>query len=217
MIANFKIILQDIDAVLERDPATNSKIEALLCCAGLQAVVSYRINHFLWQKNFRLCARILSQLTRFFTGIEIHPGAKIGKGFFIDHGFGVVIGQTAEIGDNVTMYQGSTLGGTLVFSTKGKVTDKRHPTIGNNVIIGSGAQILGPIKVGDNAKIGANAVVVKDVKPNVTAVGVPAHQSKANDKSKDFCAYGITPDFINPLEKEIESLKKEISSLKSKF
>lgn len=141
MKANYKIILQDIDAVIARDPATRSRTEALLCSSGVHAIILYRFNHFLWRKNFRLLSRVLSQIARFLTGIEIHPGAVIGQGFFIDHGAGVVIGETAEIGNNVTMYHGVTLGGTSAFSAKGKNTAKRHPTIGDNVIIGSGAQI----------------------------------------------------------------------------
>ena len=142
MKANYKIILQDIDAVIARDPATRSRTEALLCSSGVHAIILYRFNHFLWRKNFRLLSRVLSQIARFLTGIEIHPGAVIGQGFFIDHGAGVVIGETAEIGNNVTMYHGVTLGGTSAFSAKGKNTAKRHPTIGDNVIIGSGVHIL---------------------------------------------------------------------------
>lgn len=226
MKTNYKFILKDIDAVIERDPATTSRSEAILCSSGLHAILFYRLNHYLWKKNFKLTARILSQFSRFLTGIEIHPGARVGQGFFIDHGMGVVIGETADIGNNVTMYHDVTLGGTTVFSANGKVMTKRHPTIGNNVIIGSGAQILGPIKIGDNVKVGSNAVVIKDVEPNSTVVGVPAHKvDKNNIKSrtkKCFEAYGLDTDCKDPIDQkidclnnEIELLKKEISQLKN--
>lgn len=214
MNQKFKTILQDIDAVSARDPATGSRFEALLCSSGLHAILCYRFNHFLWRKNFRLLSRVLSQIARFLTGIEIHPGAKIGKGFFIDHGAGVVIGETAEIGNNVTMYHGVTLGGTTVFDAKGKITTKRHPTIGNNVIIGSGAQVLGPIKVGNDVKIGSNAVVIKDVEAGTTVVGVPAHRADRNKGKNTFQAYGMTCDTKDPLQEEINSLHKEIAALK---
>lgn len=211
MKANYKIILQDIDAVIARDPATRSRTEALLCSSGVHAIILYRLNHFLWRKNFRLLSRVLSQIARFLTGIEIHPGAVIGQGFFIDHGAGVVIGETAEIGNNVTMYHGVTLGGTSAFSAKGKNTAKRHPTIGDNVIIGSGAQILGPITIGHDVKIGSNAVVLKHVAPNTTVVGVPAHPTA---KSKNgFCAYGVNSKTPDPMEEEIKALRKELEQL----
>ena len=148
MESKYKLILQDIDAVIARDPATRNRTEAILLSSGLHAILIYRLSHYLWKRNFRLTSRIISQIGRFLTGVEIHPGARIGKGFFIDHGMGVVIGETAEIGNNVTLYHDVTLGGTTVFDKNGKVTTKRHPTIGNNVIIGSGSQVLGPIKVG---------------------------------------------------------------------
>ena len=160
---NKYLILDDLDAVILRDPATTSKLQAALFSSGFHAILIYRLNHWLWVKNLKFLARLLSQFTRFLTGVEIHPGAKIGKGFFIDHGMGVVIGETTEIGDNVTLYHDVTLGGTTVFSKNGKVMTKRHPTIGNNVIIGSGAQVLGPIKIGNNVKIGSNAVLVAPV------------------------------------------------------
>lgn len=212
MKANYKIILQDIDAVIARDPATRSRTEALLCSSGVHAIILYRFNHFLWRKNFRLLSRVLSQIARFLTGIEIHPGAVIGQGFFIDHGAGVVIGETAEIGNNVTMYHGVTLGGTSAFSAKGKNTAKRHPTIGDNVIIGSGAQILGPITIGHDVKIGSNAVVLKYVAPNTTVVGVPAHPTA---KSKNgFCAYGVNSKTPDPMEEEIKAMRKELEQLR---
>ena len=164
----FKNLNYDLQRVLEQDPAAKSKIEVLLLYPCIHALISYRIAHFFYKHKRFFIARLLSQLTRFFTGIEIHPGATIGKGLLIDHGMGVVMGETAEVGDNVTLYHGVTLGGT------GKDKGKRHPTVGNNVLIGSGAKVLGPINIGDNAKIGANAVVLHDVPEGATAVGLRA-------------------------------------------
>lgn len=164
----FKNLNYDLSRVLENDPAARSKLEVFLLYPCVHALIVYRISHFLYKHRVFLLARIISQLSRFFTGIEIHPGATIGKGLFIDHGMGVVIGETAEIGDDVVLYHGVTLGGT------GKDTGKRHPTVKNNVLIGSGAKVLGPIVIGEGAKIGANAVVLRDVPPNATAVGSPA-------------------------------------------
>ncbi|MGB7604221.1 MAG: serine O-acetyltransferase EpsC [Lutisporaceae bacterium] len=169
-----KSIVEDIRVVFERDPAAKSIWEVLICYPGLHAVFSHRIAHFLYEHKLFLVSRIISQVSRFFTGIEIHPGAVIGRRFFIDHGMGVVIGETSIIGDNVTLYQGVTLGGT------GKDKGKRHPTIGSNVTIGAGAKILGPITVGDNTKVGAGAVVLKSLLPNITAVGIPAQEIKRN-------------------------------------
>lgn len=160
-------IRQDIRVIIDRDPAAKTILEVVLCYPGLHALISHRMAHYLYKKNWVLLPRLISQVSRFFTGIEIHPGATIGQGLFIDHGMGVVIGETAEVGDNVTLYQGVTLGGT------GKESGKRHPTIGNNVFIGSGAKILGSIKVGDNVKIGAGSVVTKPVPNDSTVVGVP--------------------------------------------
>ena len=218
MDSKFKLILKDIDAVIARDPATGSRLEAILCSSGLHAILFHRLNHYLWKKNFKLTARILSQFSRFLTGIEIHPGARVGKGFFIDHGMGVVIGETAEIGNNVTLYHDVTLGGTTVFSHKGKVMTKRHPTIGNNVIIGSGAQVLGPINIGNNVKIGSNAVVIKDVENNTTVVGVPAHKTeKSSQENKTFEAYGINADIKDPLEEKINQLSQELNKLKKQL
>ena len=192
MNSNYKIILQDIQAVIDRDPATRSKLEAVLCSSGLHAIIIYRGAHYLWKHNFRLTARIISQIARFLTGIEIHPAAKIGYGFMIDHGMGVVIGETAQIGNNVTLYHDVTLGGRKFFDKNGKKIEKRHPTIGNNVTIGCGAQILGPITIGNNVKIGSNAVVIEDIPANCTAVNTPAYiLKKSTDKGDIFCAYGI--------------------------
>lgn len=215
---NKYLISDDLDAVILRDPATTSKLQAALFSSGFHAILIYRLNHWLWVKNFRFIARLLSQFTRFLTGVEIHPGAKIGKGFFIDHGMGVVIGETTEIGDNVTLYHDVTLGGTTVFNKNGKVMTKRHPTIGNNVIIGSGAQVLGPIKIGNNVKIGSNAVVVKDVKANLTVVGVPAHSTEsAKNKEKSFCAYGMDKNLKDPVDEDIKKLQIQIKQLKEEI
>ena len=164
----FKRLNYDLERILNEHPAATSKIEVLLLYPCIHALIAYRIAHFLYLKKRFFLARLVSQLSRFFTGIEIHPGAKIGKGLFIDHGMGVVIGETAEVGNNVTLYHGVTLGGT------GKDTGKRHPTIEDNALIGTGAKVLGPITVGEGAKIGANAVVVKNVPAKATAVGSPA-------------------------------------------
>lgn len=164
----FKNLKYDIQIVLKNDPAARSAFEVLLLYPSIHALINHRIAHKLYKKKHFFLARLLSQISRFFTGIEIHPGATIGKGLFIDHGMGVVIGETAEIGDDVLIYHGVTLGGT------GKDTGKRHPTVGNNVVIGCGAKVLGPINIGNNVKIGANSVVLKDVPDDSTTVGIPA-------------------------------------------
>ncbi|MGL5150481.1 MAG: serine O-acetyltransferase EpsC [Clostridium sp.] len=164
----FNNLRYDLNRVIDNDPAAKSKLEVFLLYPTIHAMIAYRIAHFLYNHNIFFIARLISQLARFFTGIEIHPGATIGRGLFIDHGMGVVIGETTEIGDNVMLYHGVTLGGT------GKDKGKRHPTIENNVIIGAGAKVLGPITIGEGAKIGANSVVVKDVPTNTTCVGLPA-------------------------------------------
>jgi serine O-acetyltransferase len=205
--------LSDLDSVVARDPATRSRFEAALFSSGFHAIALYRLNHKLWQKGWRLTARFLSQTARFLTGVEIHPGAQIGRGFFIDHGMGVVIGETAEIGNNVTLYHGVTLGGTTVFGAGGKVMTKRHPTLGNNVVVGSGAQILGPIMIGDDVKVGANAVVVKDVEKGVTVVGVPAHQTEKNSKNKRFCAYGVDKNIVDPIDEDLQKLRLKMQQL----
>lgn len=163
----FRQLREDINVIFERDPAAKSVLEVVVCYPGLHALLSHRLAHWLYQRHLVLLPRMISQLARFLTGIEIHPGAKIGKGFFIDHGSGVVIGETAEIGDNVTIYQGVTLGGT------GKEKGKRHPTIGDNVVIGTGAKILGSFEIGDNVKIGAGSVVNKPIPSDCTVVGIP--------------------------------------------
>ena len=164
----FKNLKYDLNRVMENDPAARSRVEVFLLYPTIHALIAYRIAHLLYTKRLFFLARLISQVSRFFTGIEIHPGAKIGKGLVIDHGMGVVIGETAEIGENVLLYHGVTLGGT------GKDKGKRHPTLGDNVIIGAGAKVLGPIYIGSNSKIGANSVVLKDVPEGATAVGIPA-------------------------------------------
>ena len=164
----FKTLNYNLSRIVENDPAARSKLEVLLLYPCIHVQIAHKLSHFLYKHKWFFLARLISQIARFFTGIEIHPGATISKGLCIDHGMGVVIGETAEIGDDVLIYHGVTLGGT------GKDKGKRHPTIGNGVVIGAGAKVLGPIKVGNNAKIGANAVVVKDVPEGATAVGIPA-------------------------------------------
>lgn len=219
MNSNFKHFLQELDTIVKKDPATSGRLDAFLCSPGYHAILFYRLSHKLWQKKWRLSARLISQFARFLTGVEIHPGATIGKNFFIDHGFGTVIGETAIIGDNVMMYHGVTLGGTKSYAG---TTGKRHPTIEDNVVIGSHAQILGPITVKKNAKIGANATVVKDVEQNTTVIGSKAHVAETA-KTCAFTPYGInakTPDpydkQINHLKNEIENLKKALSDLSTK-
>lgn len=164
----FKNLKYDLNKVMENDPAARSKIEVFLLYPTIHALIAYRIAHYFYTKKLFFLARLISQISRFFTGIEIHPGAKIGRGLVIDHGMGVVIGETAEIGDDILLYHGVTLGGT------GKDKGKRHPTLGNNVVIGAGAKVLGPIYIGSNSKVGANSVVLKDVPEGATAVGIPA-------------------------------------------
>lgn len=208
----FKKIVNEIDSVFARDPAARSRLEILLCYPGLHAVFLYRISNWLWKNNLKLVARFLSTIARFLTGIEIHPGATIGKRFFIDHGLGVVIGETATIGDDVTIYHDVTLGGTSL--QKGI----RHPQIGNRVIIGAGAQLLGPIRVGDNAHVGSNAVVVKDVEENTTVVGVPARpvvEKQVSAKPHPFEAYG-TPqdDEADPLVVILDTLRNDVANLR---
>ena len=182
---------QYLESIKSRDPAAKSILSIILTYPGVKAVFFHKLSNFFYKAGFDLVARIISQTVRFFTGIEIHPGAKIGKNLFIDHGMGVVIGETSEIGDNVTIYQTVTLGGSSPsIDSERQRHEKRHPTIGNDVVIGSGAQIIGPIKVGNNARIAANAVVVKDVPENATMVGIPARAVKLENKG-NFRPYGV--------------------------
>ncbi len=193
----------EIQSIKDRDPAASSTME-ILTYAGLHAVAMYRVAHWFYLKDMKFAARLISQTARFLTGIEIHPGAKIGKGLLIDHGSGVVIGETAVIGDNCLLYQGCTLGGT------GKDQGKRHPTLGNNVMVGCGAKVLGPFTVGDNTKIAANAVVLESVPANCTAVGVPARIVKQNGKRTMDLDQVHIPD---PISQEICKNRVEISRL----
>ena len=180
-----------LESIKKRDPAAKSIISIILTYPGVKAVFFHQISNFFYKAGFDLIARIISQTIRFFTGIEIHPGAKIGKNLFIDHGMGVVVGETSEIGDNVTIYHNVTLGGSSPsIDSERQRHEKRHPTIGNDVVIGSGAQIIGPIKVGNNSRIAANAVVVKDVPENATMVGIPARAVKLENKGS-FRPYGV--------------------------
>lgn len=203
-----RIFAQEIRVIQSRDPAARTPIEIILLYQGLHALVYYRIANFFYRKNLFFMARAISQFARGLTGIEIHPGAKIGKGFFIDHGMGVVIGETTVIGDNVLLYQGVTLGGT------GLEKGKRHPTIGDNVVIGTGAKVLGNITIGDNSYIGANAVVIKDVPANSTVVGVPGRITKQDGKKIDISLDHI--HVLDPLMQSIEELQKRISDLEKK-
>ena len=210
----FKYLRYEIKAIKERDPAVKTNIEALICYPGLHAILVHRISHWLYNKRFFFISRVLSNMARFFTGVEIHPGAKIGKGVFIDHGMGVVIGETAEVGDMATIYQGVTLGGT------GKDTGKRHPTIGKNVVVSSGAKVLGPFKVGDNSKIGAGAVVLKEVPPNCTVVGVPGRIVVKDNKKVSPCDREIDLDQIglpDPVAQELECLRTRIRRLEEEL
>ena len=183
-----------LESIIKRDPAAKDKISVILTYPGVKAVFFHYFSHILWDFKLFLFARILSQFSRFLTGIEIHPAAKIGKNLFIDHGMGVVIGETSEIGDNVTIYHGVTLGGISPSENSDNQRNiKRHPTLKNNVVVGSGAQVLGPIIVGENAKIGANAVVTKDVPENSVMVGIPAKNIGTVQTDKKFRPYGIAP------------------------
>lgn len=221
-----KQIIKDVKAIRQRDPAVNSYLEAVTCYPGLHAVIIHRLNHFLYKKGLKLIARLLSNGVRLLTGVEIHPGATIGSGVFIDHGMGVVIGETAEVGNNVTIYQGVTLGGT------GKDTGKRHPTIMDNVVVSSGAKVLGPFTVGENSKIGAGAVVLKEVPPNCTVVGVPGRivvkdnkrvkessERTGDDKCKSVMAEGEIDlnqvDLPDPIFQEICKLRESMQKLQS--
>ena len=206
----FTRMRSDIKAVFDRDPAARSVPEVLFCYPGLHAIWFHRVSHWFWTHKRYFIARLISHLGRFFTGIEIHPGATIGKGFFIDHGMGVVIGETAEIGDNVTLYHGVTLGGVSWEKVK------RHPTLEDNVVVGSGAKILGPFTVGRGSKVGSNSVVVKEVPPNSTVVGIPGRVVMATEKPADRMdlEHGKLPD---PEAKAIACLFDQIRELERKY
>ena len=204
-----RMIRQDLQAIFDRDPAATSKLEVILTYAGFHALLAYRVSHWLKEHHVPFLPRAISQLARWLTGIEIHPSARIGVGFFIDHGMGVVIGETAEIGDFVTLFQGVTLGGT------GKERGKRHPTLGNHVVVGAGAKILGGIKVGDNVKIGANSVVLKSVPANSTVIGVPARIIKSEGERLPDLMMDHT-NMPDPIADRFSSLEQELIELRKK-
>ncbi|NKE07692.1 serine O-acetyltransferase [Mesobacillus selenatarsenatis] len=209
----FKMMKEDIDVVFDQDPSARSALEVVLTYAGLHAIWAHRFAHAFYKRKFYFIARAISQISRFFTGVEIHPGAKIGRRFFIDHGMGVVIGETCEIGDNVTVFQGVTLGGT------GKEKGKRHPTVKDNALIATGAKVLGSITIGENSKVGAGSVVLKDVPPNSTVVGIPGKiviQDGVRVK-KDFNHRDLpdpVADRCQEIEMELVKLKKELELVK---
>jgi len=196
----FSRLKEEISVVFDRDPAARNAWEVITCYPGFHATLIHRVSHRLWQAGFKWLARFISHFGRWITGIEIHPGAHIGRRFFIDHGMGVVIGETALIGDDCTLYHGVTLGGTSW--AKGK----RHPTLGNGVVVGAGAKILGPIEIGDRAKIGSNAVVVKPVPGGATAIGIPARIVESQENGGRFAAYAVARDANDPLAQAIQEL-----------
>ena len=202
-------IAQDLQAVFERDPAATSRLEVFLTYSGFHALLTYRIAHWLWKHQVPILPRIISQLARWLTGVEIHPGATIGTGFFIDHGMGVVIGETTEIGDYVTLFQGVTLGGT------GKERGKRHPTLGNHVVVGAGAKVLGGIRIGDNVKVGANAVVLRSVPANSTVVGNPGRIVKYDGERLPESTMDHT-NIPDPIAERFESMEQELIALRKK-
>lgn len=213
----FKRLREDLDAFIARDPAARSRLEVILCYSGFHAILVHRLAHRLWRWRWRLLARVVAQIARLFTGVEIHPGARIGPRFVIDHGHGVVIGETSEIGADVTLYQGVTLGGTSpAVNARSQVSVKRHPTLQDGVILGSGAQILGPITIGEGARVGANSVVTRDVAPGATAVGIPAHAVLPRDRADRvrFFAYGTpTGGCPDPVLASIDSLRGQMTLL----
>jgi serine O-acetyltransferase len=217
----FKSLRDEVDGMMARDPAARSRLEVVLCYPGFQVLVTYRLANWLWRHGFRLPARFISHLGRVLTGIEIHPGAQIGRNLFIDHGMGVVIGETSQIGDNVTLYHGVTLGGVSPSEDSDSQREqKRHPTLCDGVIVGSGAQVLGPVRIGENARIGANAVVAKDVGACQTMVGIPAkpvqvHSTPASEEK--FVAYGTpTGELPDPVARAIDGLLQEVHGLRAR-
>lgn len=206
----FSVIRQDLQAVFDRDPAARTTLEVFLTYAGFQALLAYRVAHRLWKMRLRLVGRLISQIARWVTGVEIHPGASIGYGFFIDHGMGVVIGETTEIGDYVTLFQGVTLGGT------GKEKGKRHPTLGNHVVVGSGAKVLGNIRIGDSVKIGANSVVLRSVPSNSTVTGIPGRIVKSIGERvpEEAMDHANIPD---PIAERFDLMERELIDLRKKL
>lgn len=210
----FKALRDDFQAVVERDPAARSKLEVLLCYPGVHAVVLHRGAHALWQRGWVVTARFVSQLGRWLTGIEIHPGAQLGRSLLIDHGMGVVIGETTVIGDNVTLYQQVTLGGVSLN------LGKRHPTVEDDVVIGAGAAVLGPITIGQGARVGSNAVVLRDVAPGTTVVGVPARAIGPRPVAEETCfpAYGTAPgETEDPIARSLDRLAEKVETLEAKI
>ncbi len=216
----FKTLKEDIRAFMERDPAARSMVEIPLCYPGFHALMFYRLTNWMWKAGWRLPARFLAHVAKIFTAIEIHPGATIGRRFVIDHGTGVVIGETSDIGDDVTLYQGVTLGGIAPsVDSVSQIGEKRHPTLCDGAIIGSGAAVLGPITIGEGAKVGANSVVTKPVEACMTAVGIPARvvMPKDKNKSRDFMAYGTAVDGPDPLLQTIDELRRQVVSLSARI
>lgn len=207
----YQLIREDFSVVFERDPATRSRIAVLTLHTGFWAVASYRMQHALWQLGLRWLARWLSLVSRWLTGVEIHPAVKAGRRLFIDHGMGIVIGETADLGDDVSIYQGVTLGGTSWSE------GKRHPSVGSNVILGAGAKVLGTVHVGDHARVGSNAVVVKEVEPYTTVVGVPARAVRLrHEEGEQFSAYGLSHEVIpDPIITMLEQLSARVAKLEA--
>ena len=207
----FKDLLEDIDSYFRRDPALRSRLEVVLCYPGFHALLIHRLSHRIYRRNWLVLARFIAHVGRFLTGVEIHPGARIGRRLFIDHGMGIVIGETAEIGDDVTLYHGVTLGGTTW------KTGKRHPTLANGVVVGAGAKILGPVVVGPGARVGSNAVVLRDVPEGVVVVGIPARAIQPRDESsrpEPFAAYGASaPDAPDPVAAALAAMTDQVATL----
>ena len=215
---NINNFFKEIDSIIARDPAAGSRWGVIFLYPSFHVMIFYKIGNAFWRYNLKFLARLIMHFARIFTGIEIHPGAKIGSNFFMDHGLGIVIGETTEIGENVTIYQGVTLGGIMPsVESDSQRNQKRHPTIGNNVIIGSGAQILGSITVGDYARIGANSVVSKDVPSNVTVAGVPAREFARSAEKQNFKPYGVSVSDTDPREKTLNLLLKKVEKLEKKI
>jgi len=218
----FKPLMQELDSIMARDPAARSRLEVMLFYPGFQAIIAYRLSHWLWTRGWRLLGRGISQAARWLTGIEIHPGAEIGDNLFIDHGMGVVVGESSTIGDGVTLYQGVTLGGVAPsVDSASQRNQKRHPTLENQVIVGSGAQVLGPITVRRCARVGANAVVTKEVPEFATVVGIPAKEvqlsGRRSEHDERFVAYGTpTEDIPDPVARALDGLLDAVQSLRAR-